>query len=136
MSSTSGLPLPRRGGESVAMDAAAASGNVGSNGVTGSSSMSARLLVVETVDVEASNTSEARDYAYASESNDGLRMLLYSSLSICVLIVVVVANKAVEAAPLPFPPKVSIVSMDVFEPIEPSVSRLSFACGFTEAPAG
>jgi hypothetical protein len=144
ISSTSGLPLPRRGGESEAADGTADSGKVGPNGVVGSSSASARLFVVETVDVEAADASEARDDADASESSEGRRMLSYSSSSSCVLIVVVVANDAVEVVDLLFPPNVSIVSMDVFEPVEPSVSRLSLACGFgttclfmfADAPAG
>jgi hypothetical protein len=52
MVSMSGLPLPRWGGDSVAMDSAADSGKVGPNGVVGSSSTSARLLVVKIIDVK------------------------------------------------------------------------------------
>jgi hypothetical protein len=86
--------------------------------------------VVETVDVDVADTSEARDDADASESSVGLRMRSYSSSFSCVLIVVVVANEGVDAPALPFPPNISIVHIEVFEPIEPSVSRISFASGF------
>jgi hypothetical protein len=66
MSSTSELPLPRWGGESVAADGAAGSGKVDPNGVVGSLSRSARVVVVETTDVETINASEARDDADVS----------------------------------------------------------------------
>jgi hypothetical protein len=52
----------------VAADAAQDSGKIGLNGVFGSSSRSARLLVVETVNGEAADASETPDNADASES--------------------------------------------------------------------
>jgi hypothetical protein len=127
MFSTSGLPLPQPGGESVVADRAADSGKVGPNDVVGSSSRSARLFAVETVDKEAADTSEAHDDADASESSDYRRIRVCSSSSSGVPNVVVVANEAVEVAALPvlpFPPQVSIVSIvsiDGFESAEPSV---------------
>jgi hypothetical protein len=144
MASRFGLPLPRLVGDSVVADGAADSGKVRSNGVVGSLSRSARLLVVETADVEATGVSEGRDDANASEPGDGRRMRSFSSSSSCVQNVVVVANEAVEVSALPFPPNISIVSIYVFELAKWKVSRLSFACGiggaylfvFANSPVG
>jgi hypothetical protein len=128
MSSVSGLALPRRGGKSVAAEAAADSGKVALNDVIGSLSRSARLLTVEAVDVEAADVSEAGDDAEVSEASDGRRMRVYLSSSSGVLNnVAVVANEAVEVVALPFTSNVFIVSIDDFKPVESNVSRLSFA---------
>jgi hypothetical protein len=102
----------------VAADAAQDSGKIGLNGVFRSSSRSARLLVVETVNGKAADASETPDNADASESSDGLRMRSYSSSSSYVLSAIVVTNQAVEVAALPSPPNVFMVSIDVFEPVE------------------
>jgi hypothetical protein len=107
MFSTSGLPLRRWGGESVAAEEAADFVKVSLKGVVGSWSRSERLLVVITVDVEAADASEARDDADASESSDGRRMRSFTSSSSCVLNVVVVVNEAVEVAALPQPSRIN-----------------------------
>jgi hypothetical protein len=141
ISSTSELPLPRQGGESIA---AGDPGNIGPNSEAKSSSTSARLFVVVTVDVKAADTPKARDEAGMSESSDGPRMRSYSPWSSYVLNLVGATKEAGEVASLPFPPNVFIVFIDIFEPIEPIVSRISFAWEFratsllmfADAPAG
>jgi hypothetical protein len=143
ISSTSELPLPRQGGESIAAGAIDP-GNIGPNSEARSSSTSARLFVVATVDVEAADTSTARDEAGTSESSDGPRMRSYSPWSSYVLDLVGATKEAGEVASLPFPPNVFIVIIVIFEPIEPIVSRISFAWEFratcllifADAPAG
>jgi hypothetical protein len=144
ISSTSELPLPQQGGESIAAGATDP-GNIGPNSETRSSSTSARLCVVATVDVEAADTSKARDDAGTSESSDGPRMRSYSPWFSYVLDLVGATKEAGVVASLPFPPNVFIVIIDIFEPIEPIVSsRISFAWEFratsllmfADAPAG
>jgi hypothetical protein len=87
MSSTSELLLPRRSGKSVAANGSSNSANVGPSDGVGSS-WSARLLMVETVHVEAADASEPRDNADANELREGRCMRSHSSSSSCNLNVV------------------------------------------------
>jgi hypothetical protein len=92
MSSTSELPLPRRGGESVVANGAANSANVGPSGGIGSS--------------------------WDCETVVGRNRRCGSCRSSCVPNVVMLSNEAIDVAALPFPPNVSIVPIDVFKPVE------------------
>jgi hypothetical protein len=78
----------------------------------------ARLLAVETVDVETVDASETRASEDANESSDDLRMRSHLFSSSCVPNVVMLSNEAINVAALPFPPNVSIVPIDVFKPVE------------------
>jgi hypothetical protein len=93
MFSTFGLHRSCIGGESVVVDVALESGNVDRFQRCGPIYIMERRerLVVETVEVVEIDTSEARDDADASESNESLQIHPCSSSS-CILIVTMIAN--------------------------------------------